>query len=277
MNALAPNRRVFAGTTVELRPGRMLSVAVHEAPGDTTVFLCHGSGGNKNQWRHQWLALTAAGLRVVAWDFPGHGESPAPKIAATYAGSAFADDYVALLERFGTARNLLVAHSYGTRLTLAALLAARPELANTAIGAVLLGATPPANFNPTGPIVSWPVFVLRLIRPWLAAGFAKLAWDKGADPALVAYEQEVTKANSLFMMQSLMRQIAPLDLARLREIALPVRIIAGASDRLTPPAAGEALAKALPNASFEVLSDTGHQIMLERPHETTAAILAALK
>ena len=83
MNAFAPNRRVVAGTPVELRPGRTLSVAVHEAPGDTTVFLCHGSGGNKNQWRNQWLALTAAGHRVVAWDFPGHGESPAPNVAAT--------------------------------------------------------------------------------------------------------------------------------------------------------------------------------------------------
>ncbi len=170
---------------------------------------------------------------------------------------------------------VLAGHSYGTRLTLAVLLRAGPELRRRVISAVLLGATPPSNAAPGGPIVKWPVFLLTLMRPLLSRGFARLAWDRSADPALVAHEQQATKGNTLFMMQSLMRQIARLDLGRLNELDLPVRIIAGASDGLTPPAAGQALSRALPAATFEVLADTGHQIMLERPAETNAALLAA--
>ncbi len=275
-----PNARIVVGTPVEIRPRRTISLAVsdaaHAPAGDKTVFLCHGSGGNMNQWRHQWRALSEAGHRLIAWDFPGHGQSPRQTAAAGYAGTAFVDDYLAILARYGSARNVLVAHSYGTRLTLAALMAADTALRGKVTDLVLLGATPPANFAPKGPIVSWPVFLLTLMRPWLARGFARLAWDKSADPALVAYEQEVTRRNTLFMMQSLMRQIAPLDLAGLGAITQRTSIIAGASDGLTPPAAGEALARALPNATFRILPDTGHQIMLERPDAVTAAILATL-
>jgi pimeloyl-ACP methyl ester carboxylesterase len=271
----APNALVVAGQPVEVRPGRTLHVAVHDAPGETTIFLCHGSGGNMNQWRHQWLALTAAGHRVVAWDFPGHGQSARAKDAAGYAGAAFVEDYLAILARYGTSSNVLVGHSYGTRLTLAALQTAPESVRERVKALVLLGAVPPVNFVPKGPIVSWPVWLLSLMRPWLARGFAKLAWDKNADPALVAYEQKATRGNALFMMQSLMRQIAPLDLTSIGAMDAPTHIIAGASDGLTPPAAGEALAKALPNATFAALEATGHQIMLERPGETTAAILAA--
>lgn len=273
----APNDRIVRGELIEIRPGRRLSIALAGEDQGTTVFLCHGSGGAKNQWRNQWLALTAAGHRVVAWDFPGHGETPDAKDAAAYAGSAFVEDYLAILGRYATASNVLVGHSYGTRLTLAAWLGATPAMRKTLRALVLFGAVPPVNFKPGGPIVTWPVWLLTLMRPWLARGFAKLAWDKSADAGLVAYEQDATRRNALFMMQSLMRQIAPLDLERLGEIDTPTRIIAGASDGLTPPAAGEALAGALPNATFEDLPATGHQIMLERPEEATAAILAALK
>jgi pimeloyl-ACP methyl ester carboxylesterase len=276
--AATPNAAIVKGEPVEVRPGRVLSVAVREgaAPDSPTVFLCHGAGGNMNQWRNQWLALGEKGYRQVAWDFMGHGASPQPRQHSAYDGAAFVEDYLAVLARYAGDVNVIAAHSYGTRLTLAALNRADPALADRIRSAVLLGAPPPANFKPMGPIVQWPLFVLTLVRPWLAAGFAKVAWDKGADKALVAYEQEVTKGNSLFMMKALMSQIAPLEVGRLGEIALPVHIIAGATDGLTPPAAGEALSNALPNARFEVFEACGHQIMLEAPQRTTAAIVAAV-
>ena len=277
--AAAPNEVVVKGEPVEMRPGRVLSVAVREGENadSPTVFLCHGAGGNMNQWRNQWLALGEKGYRLVAWDFMGHGASPQPRQREAYDGAAFVEDYLAVLARYAGAVNVIAAHSYGTRLTLAALNRADAGLVERIKSAVLLGAPPPANFKPMGPIVQWPLFVLALVRPWLAAGFAKLAWDPGADKALVAYEQDVTKGNSLFMMKALMSQIAPLEIGRLGEIALPFHIIAGATDGLTPPAAGEALSKALPKASFEVFEGCGHQIMLEAPEKTTAAIIAAVE
>lgn len=273
----AANALIVAGTLTEIRPGRVLSLAVHDGGSGTTIFFCHGAGGAKNQWRNQWQALAALGHRLIAWDYPGHGETPPTRNAADYAGEAFVAHYLALIDRFAGPRNLLVGHSYGTRLTLNALiqLVARPAPPVVA-GAVLLGAPPPIAIVPKGPIVSWPVWLLKLMRPVLSKGFRRLAWDDAADPALVAYETAQSDRNSLFMMKWLMKQFAPIDAAKLGTLTLPIHILAGASDGLTPPAAGEALAKALPHASFTSLPATGHQIMLERPEETTGAILSAL-
>lgn len=271
-----PNAQIVTGTPTEIRPGRTLNLVVHDGD-DTTVFLCHGAGGSKNQWRHQWGALTALGHRVVAWDYPGHGETPPTRNRKDYAGDAFIADYLALVDRYAGARNLFVGHSYGTRLTLNALIQLVQRPAPPAIlGAVLLGAPPPVNFEPKGPIVSWPVWLLNLMRPQLSKGFRRLAWDPSADPALVDYEAARSDRNSLFMMKWLMKQFARIDASRLPSLTFPIHILAGSSDGLTPPAAGEALARALPNATFQTLPATGHQIMLERPQETTDAILSAL-
>ena len=64
------------------------------------------------------------------------------------------------------------------------------------------------------------------------------------------------------------------ELARLD---LPVTILAGSSDQLTPPQGAKALAEHLPCASLKVLEGCGHQIMLEKPAATTAALLSLLR
>lgn len=46
---------------------------------------------------------------------------------------------------------------------------------------------------------------------------------------------------------------------------LPVSVLAGDSDGLTPANGGQALAGRLPNADFQVLEACGHQLMLEKP------------
>ena len=269
----APNARIVEGVATEVRPGRTVSLAVHEGGGDTAVFLCHGAGGNKNQWRNQWLWLTSKGYRVIAWDFAGHGESAQPRKAEVYDGSAFVADYRALIERHGAKRNILIGHSYGARLTLCALAALKAEGRLADIDrAVLLGAPPPIPTLALGPIVAWPLWLLIAMRPMINANFLKLAWAPTTDRALVAYEDHATRRNSLFMMKALMTRSAGLAAADLAGLDLPVLILAGDHDGVTPPAFGEAVAKLLPDARFETLADCGHQIMLEQPARTNALV-----
>ncbi len=271
----APNARIVSGQPVEVRPGRSLNLVVHEGGerGHIAVFLCHGAGGNKNQWRNQWRLLTGLGYRVVAWDFAGHGETRSPRHAPHYAGTELVEDYLAIIERYGATRNVLIGHSYGSRLTLCALLALSAAGRLSQVDrAMLLGAPPPIRTLGLGPIATWPIPVLALMRPLLSRSFSRLAWHPSADPGTVAYEDRLTRANSFFMMKALMTQTAPLDAARLAELDLPILLIAGAADGLTPPAGAEALARFLPRARLEVLEDCAHQIMLEKPGETNALI-----
>jgi pimeloyl-ACP methyl ester carboxylesterase len=61
-------------------------------------------------------------------------------------------------------------------------------------------------------------------------------------------------------------------LPALRQV--PVVVIGGAQDNLTPIARSEALAAQLPNAEFVRLDPSGHLVMIERPAEVTRAIEA---
>lgn len=268
------------GEMTEIRPGRKLHLAV--APGggraDTTIFLCHGAGGSKNQWRAQWDALTAAGYRVVAWDYPGHGQGVRSRRREDFAGSAFVDDYLALFDRYKGKRNILAGHSYGTRISLAvmAALAAQGRLSQVE-SAFLIGAPPPIRTLGLGPIATWPVWLLALMRPKLDAAFVKAAWSPATDPALIRFENGLVQSNTLFMMKSLMTQSDILDADRLGELKLPMLLIAGADDQITPPAAGEALASALPDAVIHTFENCGHQIMLEQAARTTAALMGLVE
>jgi pimeloyl-ACP methyl ester carboxylesterase len=51
----------------------------------------------------------------------------------------------------------------------------------------------------------------------------------------------------------------------LAAIDVPVLVISGAQDRLTPPALGEEIAAAIPHARFELLDPAGHLAPLEQP------------
>jgi len=261
-------QHIVPGSLHEIRPGRVLSLGLAPgAPGtDLTIFLCHGAGGNRKQWRDIWQALEAAGHRLVAWDAYGHGDSPQPRRRDAYAGSALVADYRAVFDAHATARNILVGHSYGTRLSLALLdgLTAEGHLDRVA-GLLLLGAPPPEMRSLGGPMRYLPAFVLEWLRPRLAEGFRKLAWHPEADPALVAYEEQQTQGNTLFMMQALMLQAVQLDPARLAGLDLPITILAGDADRLTPADGARQLAAALPHGDFHLVERCGHQIMLEQP------------
>ena len=51
-------------------------------------------------------------------------------------------------------------------------------------------------------------------------------------------------------------------------------MLVGDRDRLTPPACSRAIARALPGTGLTVCPGAGHMLLLERPDEVSAALLA---
>ncbi|MBX8496312.1 alpha/beta fold hydrolase [Pseudomonas cichorii] len=262
------------GERIEIRPGRFINIARHiGAPEEKRVlFFCHGSGGNKDQWREQWQVLAAQGFHLVAWDMLGHGVSDKPKQAEAYAWNELVDDYLEVLRRYQGEHTVLIAHSFGTGLTLSALAKLQQTNSTANIESVLLLGSLLSRPQGRNPILSLPAWLLERLRPWLAKGFKDRAWHPTADPALIAYEQQLTERNPLYVFKSLMTQASWPTLSELDSITIRTHVMAGETDGLTPAASGEALAQRLPNASFELLEACGHQLMLEKPQ----AVLLAL-
>ena len=258
---------------VRLRGQRSLRVLTGDPSGAAsgcTVFLVHGTGGRAEQWRLVWPGLLAAGHRVVAFDALGHGASPTPRHWRSYAGPEWVADLRCLLDRETSATKLLIGHSYGSLIALAALL-----LPGAPVERAVLLAPPAPDALPRAPRLAYlPVPVLEWMRPQLSAGFRAAAWGPDAATAMVDAETVLSDRNSLYVFKAMWRQwlqLAPLALAGL---TTPVQILAGEADRLTPPAGAQRLSDMLPHAPLEVLPGCGHQIPLERPQAVVQAVLS---
>jgi pimeloyl-ACP methyl ester carboxylesterase len=93
--------------------GVTLAVLDEGSVEDPTVLLLHGFPDSSRLWRHQVPALTGAGLRVIAPDLRGFGESDRPEAVEEYAIARAVSDLVALLDTLEVERARVVGHDWG--------------------------------------------------------------------------------------------------------------------------------------------------------------------
>jgi pimeloyl-ACP methyl ester carboxylesterase len=109
--------------------GDGVTLAVLDEGEGRPVLLLHGFPDSSHVWRHQVPALNAAGMRVIAPDLRGFGESDRPAAVEDYALARSVADVVAVLDGMGIERADVVGHDWGAALAwaLAALVPARVE------------------------------------------------------------------------------------------------------------------------------------------------------
>lgn len=93
------------------------------------IVLMHGFASNRNEnWRRLgWYgAFERKGLRCIALDVRGHGESAKPHEPEAYARDALIGDIFALMDHLEIKRADLMGYSMGARLALAAAIS-KPE------------------------------------------------------------------------------------------------------------------------------------------------------
>jgi pimeloyl-ACP methyl ester carboxylesterase len=95
---------------VETNGIRMHYVEAGEGP---LVVLCHGFPESWYSWRHQLTALAKAGLRVVAPDQRGYGETDRPEAVEAYSVLHLAGDIVGLVNALGERSAAIVGHDWG--------------------------------------------------------------------------------------------------------------------------------------------------------------------
>ncbi len=110
-------------------PGDGVTLAVLDEGEGRPVVLLHGFPDSSHVWRHQVPALVGAGMRVIAPDLRGFGESDKPEAVEEYAIRRSIADVVAVLDALGIERAHVVGHDWGAGLAwaLAAFVPARVE------------------------------------------------------------------------------------------------------------------------------------------------------
>ena len=93
--------------------GDGVELAVVDEGEGRPVLLLHGFPDSSALWRHQVPALVGAGMRVLAPDLRGFGESERPAEVADYRIGRSVADMVAVLDSAGIDRVSVVGHDWG--------------------------------------------------------------------------------------------------------------------------------------------------------------------
>jgi pimeloyl-ACP methyl ester carboxylesterase len=257
-----------------------------------TVVLVHGWTEALQYWVYVIKELSDRGLRVVAYDQRGHGESD-PAREGDYAIERFGEDVEAVLEAcvpHGPPA-ILAGHSLGA-MSIAAW--AEDHDVRRRVGAAALLSTGVGDLIAEHLLLPLPGVAKALNRTVSVHGFLGnraplprfstplsyaavryIAFGRDASPAQVAFFErmlvtcppDVRAKIGLAMSEMDLREAVP-------RLTVPTIVLVGADDRLTPPAHSERIAEALPELlRLTVLPDTGHMTPLERPDEVTDALL----
>lgn len=267
-------RRRDAGEVQRLSVnGVSLSVEVR-GDGPAVLFI-HGYPLDRSIWTHQIAALD--GWTRIAPDLRGMGGSDAPDLG--YNMETYAADLAALLDLLGVDEVVLVGHSMGGYVAFEFLRRWR----NRVRGLVLVDTR---------------------AEPDTAEGkknrdaAAATAREQGAEAIAEATLPKMLGASTLAGAPATVERVratiaaTPVAgivgaLAAMRDrsdstpmlpglAGIPALVVVGDEDELTPAAQARAMADGIPGASLVVIRSAGHLPTMERPVETTDALLAFL-
>jgi len=248
--------------------------------GERWVVLLHGQPGTGADWQQVADRLPDS-LGVVALDRPGYGTSPQPAGGFTAGARAV----VAELDARGIDRAVLVAHSYGGGVALAAA-----QLAPERIEAlVLLASVGPGCLTWADRVLAAPVsgeffsLVAWRLTPWFARAVlaaARLVRRRPLGPdqavnwqvwASAHHEHGLLWRSFLAEQRALVRELGGVT-AALPAVAQPVLLVADPHDMIVPVRSTRKLATALPDTRVEMLDGPGHHL----PRRAAPRIAAAI-
>jgi pimeloyl-ACP methyl ester carboxylesterase len=265
-----------------------LRARIDTADGYTLHAESHGAGmpvvfsnplcTTTENWRAQVAPFVASGLRVILWDYRGHGQSDAPEDPEAYTLEHVLDDFERVLDwATPAAPAVLLGLSFGGLASLQLALS-RPERVRAL---VLVGSGP--GFKDAAAQARWQTMLGRTadliehegMQALLAGRAARTLIGRrpelpAARAAGRAIARQCPRGVALFARQLGAPSHSVID--RLRDVSQPALILIGEKDTAFLRAA-ELMTSRLPDAECVRLADAGHIVNIEQPAAFEAAVL----
>ncbi len=271
----------------------------------TTVVFCHGYTQQLAVWHFQRQTLAVdPPARLVFWDQRSHGRSGRSTPGGATIDQLGRDLQAVLAAVAPEGPVVLVGHSMGG-MTIMALADQRPELFDPETGqvaAVALIATSPGRLAevtfglPTAlsPVTrrALPIIVREMRRrPVIFERTRRLSAEvafvlarrqafgtSDVGPALVEFVERMTAEVPVDVIGEFYDTFTTHDKLTALEVLLPlpVLVLVGSRDIVTPQAHSAAIAEVLPDAEFVLVEGAGHMVQLERPEVVTEALCRLL-
>lgn len=227
------------------------------------VVLAHPLGLDLQLWDGLAASLAARGHPVLRYDLRGHGRSARP--AGPWSLGELVDDAARLIREWGRGPVAFVGLSLGGMVA-QGLALNHPELVAKLVLAHTAAAYPPEARRAFAERIAavqsggMAAVVDLVVGRYLNADF------RAREPAVAAAVRARLLAQDPGAYAAACAAAAAVDyLDRLREIAAPTLVLAGALDTGTPPALAEAIALRIPAARLEVIAGASHLSVVETP------------
>ena len=234
------------------------------------IVFSHGVTIDSRVWMKQFAELPDAGVRTIAFDHRGHGES---LVGSTgHSVENLAADVRSVLETLDVRDAVLVGHSMGG-IAAQAFALRHPEVLHERVrGLVLLSTLAKTSISASRRLrcvaerVTGAVDLRALMtRPDLGTLFARVGFGRQPVASQVELNREMLAACATATAREATAALLGLDLlAELPSLDVPTLVIGGTADVITPPHESRRLAALIPGARLEMLDGAGHMIMLER-------------
>jgi pimeloyl-ACP methyl ester carboxylesterase len=267
------------GVTVHLRD---------EGPRDApAIVLLHGSNADLHTWE-PWVAALKGQYRVIRFDQVGHGLT-GPDPEHDYSRANYVADVLAVADKLGLKSFILGGNSMGGKHALA-FAVAHPDrvtglvLVDASGGPMLKDKAEKDDEDSGGGNIGFRIAQtpgINLIAEQITPrSLIAQSLEQSVSVKSVANEATITRYWELLRYPgnrraTLKRFAAPYDPLTEREIAAitaPTLILWGEEDRLIPLAAGQWLARTMPNAALKAYPGIGHLPQEEAPEATLAAL-----
>src|SRR6266581_8937931 len=244
-----------------------------------TLVLLHGFTGSTAGWGQQMDILADYGLRIIAIDLPGHGQSDAPDDTKRYSIEYCQKDILAALQTLGVHKGqaIILGYSMGGRIALFTALSG-------VFRALILESASPGLEDPAEreerrtsdealaasiEREGVPAFIERWERLPLFASQRTLPFE-----CREALHRQRLQNNATGLAQSLRgvgTGVQPSLYAQLPTLHIPVLLIAGELDTKFTTIARH-MAQSLPQAQLHIIPAAGHTVHLERPQAFTSLV-----
>jgi 3-oxoadipate enol-lactonase len=251
------------------------SIAIHQRPGSEdgrTILFVHAFPVNASMWLPQFESM-AGKHRLVAPDLRGFGHSD--PYDGSLAMAAMADDLAAMIDRLALGRVILVGLSMGGYIALAFAKAHAEKLA----GLVLADTRAAAD---TDEVRKGRYRLMERARKDGATAVADQMLPKllsanahASNPDLVARVRSMIESTPVQTIVAALEGMATREdlRPRLGELSVPVLVIVGSEDTVTPSDEAKEMADAIPGARITKLDGVGHLSNLEGPDEFSRLLL----
>jgi pimeloyl-ACP methyl ester carboxylesterase len=231
------------------------SIAYDEAGSGKSVVFVHGACENSSFWNHQ-KALSDR-YRIITMDLPGHGRSePLEGEILVRHYSEVVSEFIA---RTCPEKAVLVGHSMGGAIALMNVI----EHGQNLRGAVIVSAGAKLGVLPSireGLRARFEETVKSVVGPRQFSSKTNLDTIRFVTNEILKCKSSVAAADYDACNSFDVRQ-------KIRSINIPILIIAGEEDKMTPVPWSMYLKENIPKAKIVVLQDASHLPMIERPSD----------